>query len=105
VLTALRYFHHEFEEHIVEKKCRALVCSDLISYVIDEGKCSGCLLCLNSCPYGAIEIASSGLPQIKLSSCEGCGLCSSVCPEEFQAVKKISGKDRQQIQLRPDGMS
>jgi hypothetical protein len=36
VLSALRYFRPEFEEHIVEKKCRALVCPKLISYVIDE---------------------------------------------------------------------
>jgi len=103
VLTALRYFRPEFEEHIVEKKCRALVCPKLISYVIDEGRCSGCQLCLKACPYGAIEIGSSGLPQISQLACQTCGICFSVCPEEFQAIDKVSGLNKEQASSLTSG--
>ncbi len=103
VLTALRYFRPEFEEHIVEKKCRALVCPKLISYVIDEGRCSGCQLCLKACPYGAIEIGSSGLPQISQLACQTCGICFSVCPEEFQAIDRVSGLNKEQASSLTSG--
>ena len=54
VLSTLRYFRHEYEAHVVEKKCPAGVCKDLLTYVIDKDKCVGCGMCAKQCPATAI---------------------------------------------------
>jgi len=54
VLTTIRYFRDEYLAHIVDKRCPAKVCKALIEYSIDEAKCTGCLLCLRSCPTNAV---------------------------------------------------
>ena len=54
VLTTIRYFRDEYLTHIVDKRCPAKVCKALIEYSIDEAECTGCLLCLRSCPTNAV---------------------------------------------------
>ena len=54
VLSTLRYFRDEYEAHILDKKCPAGVCRDLIEYYIIEDKCNGCGRCLRGCPEKAI---------------------------------------------------
>ena len=53
VLTTLRYFMNEYTEHIEKKKCRALVCPDMLSYYILPDKCQGCGICASVCPRKA----------------------------------------------------
>ena len=45
VLSTLRYFRDEYVAHVVDKKCPAGVCKDLLTYVVDKDKCIGCGMC------------------------------------------------------------
>ncbi|MFA5364502.1 MAG: NADH-quinone oxidoreductase subunit NuoF [Candidatus Bathyarchaeia archaeon] len=92
VLTTLRYFRDEYEAHIKEKKCAALVCKGLISYYIDPEKCQACLMCYRNCPVNAISGEKQHVQVIDQSKCTKCGTCYDVCPTKFRAVKKISGE-------------
>lgn len=92
VLTTLRYFRDEYEAHIKDKKCHALVCRDLISYYIDPDKCVGCLLCLKNCPSQAILGGTKMIHVIVQEKCEKCGMCMEVCPPKVSAVIKVSGE-------------
>jgi NADH-quinone oxidoreductase subunit F len=93
VLTTLRYFRDEYEEHIVQKKCRALVCTALTSYYILPDKCQGCLICLRNCPVEAISGDKRMVHVIDQSKCISCGVCLEVCPPKFSAVVKVSGEE------------
>jgi NADH-quinone oxidoreductase subunit F len=93
VLTTLRYFQDEYEEHIVQKKCRALVCTALTSYYILPDKCQGCLICLRNCPVEAISGDKRMVHVIDQSQCISCGACLEVCPPKFSAVVKVSGEE------------
>lgn len=91
VLTTLRYFRKEYEAHIRDKSCPALVCKDLIKYVISEEKCVGCGICLKKCSVGAISGKKKKVHVIDESLCVKCGLCYQKCPTKFGAIKKITG--------------
>lgn len=91
VLTSIRYFRDEYEEH-VNRKCPALFCRELVSYYIDPEKCEGCLICARNCPVGAIAGGKRLVHVINQDKCIKCGVCLDVCPPRFQAVKKVSGE-------------
>jgi len=98
VLTTLRYFRDEYEEHITQKKCRALVCTALITYYILPDSCQGCDKCRVSCPSGAIYKTEQSVNVIgwvhavDQSKCIKCGVCFEVCPPRFNAVAKVSAE-------------
>jgi NADH:ubiquinone oxidoreductase subunit F (NADH-binding)/(2Fe-2S) ferredoxin/NAD-dependent dihydropyrimidine dehydrogenase PreA subunit len=92
MLTTLRYFRDEYEAHIKEKRCPALVCKSLIAYYIDPTKCNACTLCFRNCPVGAVNGEKNKIHVIDQSKCTKCGTCFDVCPPKFRAVMKISGE-------------
>ncbi len=85
VLTTIRYFRDEYEAHIRDKKCPARVCRDLITYTIDEEKCTGCMRCLKKCPQEAIVGERKKPHRILQEKCIKCGICYENC--RFDAVK------------------
>jgi NADH-quinone oxidoreductase subunit F len=85
VLTSIRYFRDEYEAHIRDKKCPARVCRDLITYTIDEEKCTGCMRCLKDCPQQAVVGERKKSHRILQEKCIKCGICYEAC--RFDAVK------------------
>jgi len=92
VLTTVRYFRDEYEAHINEKRCPALVCKELISFYILPDKCQGCMICLRNCPTEAISGGKRLVHVIDQDKCVKCGTCLDVCPPRFAAVAKVSGE-------------
>jgi NADH-quinone oxidoreductase subunit F len=93
VLTTLRYFKEEYIAHVVEKRCPALVCRDLISYSIIYEKCQrSCEHCVLKCPSEAIKPDGKNIKVIDQTKCLKCGICLEVCPKEYSAVIKVSPK-------------
>ncbi len=86
VLSTLRYFRDEYVAHVVDKRCPAGVCRNLLRYEIDPVKCRGCTLCARNCPVNAITGAVKAPHIIDQSRCIKCGLCQSNC--RFDAVSK-----------------
>ena len=79
VLTTIRYFRDEYEEHINKKKCRAKRCPALIIFEIIEEKCPGCGLCVKYCPTEAISGEKKKPYVIDQEKCIRCGLCVNTC--------------------------
>lgn len=84
VLSTLRWFRNEYEEHIFERKCPPGVCTELRTFSIDVDKCTGCTLCAKKCPTAAIIGTRKSPHFIVDSKCIGCGTCEEVC--KFDAV-------------------
>jgi NADH-quinone oxidoreductase subunit F len=92
VLTTIRYFRKEYEDHIYKKICPALVCKELVSFYIHPEKCRGCGICFKNCPVEAISGSKKMIHVIDQKKCIKCGTCFNVCPQRFSAVVKVSGK-------------
>lgn len=87
VLSTLRTFRDEYEEHVLQKKCRTGNCQALRTYVIDPEKCKGCSKCARNCPVGAITGEIKSPYTIDSGKCIKCGACESDCP--FGAIKIV----------------
>ncbi len=86
ILSTLTYFRDEYEAHVYERRCPAGVCTDLLSFSIDEEKCIGCTACAKKCPVEAIKGARKSPHYIVSEKCIGCGACVRAC--KFNAVIK-----------------
>ena len=95
VLSTLRYFRDEYIAHVVDKKCPAGVCKNLLTLEIDSDKCIGCKMCMRNCPADAIRVNDAGevkagkkLPYLVIdpAKCVKCGACISGC--KFKAISK-----------------
>ena len=93
VLSTLHFFRDEYVAHVVDKKCPAGVCKDLLEYTIVKDSCMGCSLCSRKCPVGAITVTDY-IPEgkkrpafeIDHSKCIKCGACMDSC--KFKAIIK-----------------
>ena len=92
VVTTLRYFRHEYEEHILNNRCTARVCRNLIHFDILPEKCTGCHICYKVCPVKAISGDPKQIHYIDQESCIKCGLCLEKCPVKFSAIEKYAGE-------------
>ncbi len=93
VLATLKFFRDEYVAHVVDKKCPAGVCKDLLTYKIIKDKCFGCGMCAKQCPASAITRTDYVAPGKKLAAfeidankCVKCGACESAC--RFKAIVK-----------------
>ncbi len=86
VLSTLRVFRDEYEEHVRDKKCRTGTCKALSSYVISPELCKGCSKCARNCPVGAITGEIKSPFKIDQSKCIKCGACAENCP--FKAISR-----------------
>ncbi|GAB4278760.1 MAG: NADH-quinone oxidoreductase subunit NuoF [Coriobacteriia bacterium] len=86
VLTTLRYFRHEYEEHIRDGHCRAGTCTALLTFTIDQELCRGCGVCVKHCPAEAISGVMKEPHSINTTLCVKCGQCLQHCP--FDAIQR-----------------
>ncbi len=83
VLATLRYYRHEYEEHVRDHHCRALQCNALVDLELEQDKCIKCKMCIRTCPVGAI----SDDFVIDPDKCTRCNSCLDACPK--QAVRRV----------------
>ena len=86
ILSTIRYFRDEYEAHIINKKCPAGVCKDLLSYLVLTERCKGCGACKRVCPAGAISGEKKEPHKIDPDVCVKCGACFEAC--KFKAIGK-----------------
>ena len=93
VLSTMKHFRDEYIAHVVDKKCPAKVCKNLMSYVITKDKCIGCGMCSRACPADAIYKTDYIAPgkkkpalAIDTQKCVKCGACLATC--KFGAISK-----------------
>ena len=93
VLATLKFFREEYIAHVVDKKCPAGVCKDLLTYKIVKDSCFGCGMCAKQCPADAITVTDYTAPGkkkpayvIDADKCVKCGACMSTC--KFKAIVK-----------------
>lgn len=86
VLSTIAYFRDEYLAHIRDHRCPAHVCQELLSYVIDSEKCTGCGACSRVCPAGAISGGKKEPHQIDPAACIKCGSCYEKC--RFGAITR-----------------
>lgn len=87
ILSTLKRFRGEYEAHIFEKRCPAGVCKALLTYTIDEAKCTGCTACSRVCPVIAITGEKKKPHRIDQALCVKCNSCFEAC--KFKSIKKV----------------
>jgi ferredoxin len=89
ILTTINSFKDEYQAHIMNKTCPALNCKNLIAYMVSPEKCTGCMLCLNSCPTGAITGQKQEPHTIDQEKCIKCGTCFEACKLKSDSIEKV----------------
>ena len=85
VESTIKYFRHEYEDHIKNKRCEAGECKALMKLYINPEKCKGCGLCKRNCPASCISGEPGKTHVIDTEKCIKCGTCITKCP--FHAIE------------------
>jgi NADH:ubiquinone oxidoreductase subunit F (NADH-binding)/CBS domain-containing protein/(2Fe-2S) ferredoxin/NAD-dependent dihydropyrimidine dehydrogenase PreA subunit len=103
VLTTIKYFREEYEEHIHDKYCRAKVCNIGV-FVIDPNECILCGLCKQACAFDAVKERRRSF-FIDRDYCMKCRACYYACPvNAVKVVKKMYGRLEEELKIAPEGM-
>jgi Na+-translocating ferredoxin:NAD+ oxidoreductase RNF subunit RnfB len=97
VLSTIRYFRQEYLAHVVDKRCPAGVCKELVSHAIIE-TCNGCHACVKPCPTDAIVGKPKTLHHIIQDKCIQCGACYQIC--RYNAIKRLKRGEGEAVQVR-----
>jgi NADH:ubiquinone oxidoreductase subunit F (NADH-binding)/(2Fe-2S) ferredoxin/Pyruvate/2-oxoacid:ferredoxin oxidoreductase delta subunit len=89
VLSTIRYFRNEYEEHINDKYCRAGICKALFTYRIDRDNCTGCRACVKACPVDAIKGEKKEPHEINQELCTRCGSCIEKCRQDCILITPV----------------
>lgn len=95
VLSTIKYFRDEYEEHIHDRFCRANVCSGLGTYVIDQRGCIKCGLCKEACAFDAVK-ETRDYYVIERDYCTKCKACFTACPVDAVKVLKLKDADAEE---------
>lgn len=98
VLTTLKYFRHEYEEH-VNGECKTGTCKEMVKFVVTDD-CIGCTKCAKACPVNAIPYTPYDIHTINVKDCVLCGLCIDECG--YNAIKKVSNSKNQRSKLNQE---
>jgi NADH-quinone oxidoreductase subunit F len=101
VLTTLRYFRDEYDEHIRDKRCRAKKCKALIRFSVVPETCTGCTLCAKVCPTKAVRGERRKVHGIDQETCVRCGLCFEAC--RFDAIRIETGATKEGVPAGVEG--
>jgi ferredoxin len=97
ILSTVKYFRQEYMAHILDKRCPAGVCKELVSHAITE-KCTGCVACLKPCPTNAIIGNPKGLHTIIQDKCIQCGACYQICKHD--AIVRVKRGEGEAVQRK-----
>lgn len=97
VLSTIRYFRNEYMAHVVDKRCPAGVCKELVAHAINE-KCNGCHACVKPCPTEAIIGKPKELHHVIQQKCIQCGACYQICTRD--AINRVKRGEGDNIQRR-----
>lgn len=92
VLTTIRYFREEYEEHVKDKYCRAKVCNGLGVFRIEHDECFLCGLCKQACVYDGVKETSRSF-FIDQDYCTKCKACYLACPVGAVKIEKVKVKE------------
>ena len=102
VLTSLQYFKEEYEAHVHQQRCPALMCRPLTAFYFDLDLCArGCDACATVCPVDAVFTTSNRKKGVDQELCVKCGECLVACPPEYDAVRKVSPPELAPVIERP----
>lgn len=87
VLSTIKYFREEYEDHVIRKICPTGECKALARPEIDAEKCKGCTACARKCPVNAITGTVKQPHVIDADKCIKCGACKATC--KFDAIKGL----------------
>jgi Fe-S-cluster-containing hydrogenase component 2 len=92
VLTTIKYFRKEYEEHIHDKYCSAKACSGLGVFRIEHEECFLCGLCKEACAFDAVKSTKDSF-FIDQDYCTKCKACYAACPIGAVKVEKQKKRD------------
>jgi len=103
VLTTIKYFREEYEEHIYDKYCGAKVCN-LGIFAIDQNECILCGLCKQACAFDAVKETRRRF-FIDRDYCRKCKACYYACPVgAVKVLKKMYGRLEEELKIAPERM-